>query len=274
MMRRAAACLVLAAATLSAPAAHAAASPWTETTGARLRLVAPGGRPAADGTLTVGIEIALDDGWKTYWRHPGDAGIAPEFDFSASTNLADATVRFPAPHRFEDGGATSAGYKGTVVLPVALAPSIPALPVMLAVTVQFGLCREICVPATATARLMVSAATAPDAASAALVAGGEAAVPTAPGASGLAVTSLARDPQAEGALLVTARLAEPEAPADLFAEGPGGAFPPLPTFLGRDGAQARWRVALDRNRPAPAGAPIRLTLVNGAAAIEEERPLP
>jgi len=268
------ACLAFAATLVAASAAAAATSPWAETTGARLRLVAPGGRPAADGTLTAGIEIALEDGWKTYWRHPGDAGIAPEFDFSASTNLAGAAVRFPAPHRFEDGGATSAGYEGTVVLPVALTPAVAALPVMVAVTVHFGLCRELCVPATATARVMVSAATVPDAAAAALVAEAEAAVPGGPGEAGLAVTAVAADPAAAGAVVVTARLAEPDAPADLFAEGPGDAFPPLPAFLGRDGATARWRVVLDRNRPAPAGALIRLTLVNGAAAVEEERPLP
>ena len=54
---------------------HAAASPWSEATGAKLRLIAPGGPPAADGTLTLGIEIALEPGWKTYWRHPGEAGL-------------------------------------------------------------------------------------------------------------------------------------------------------------------------------------------------------
>ena len=60
--------------------------------------------PAKDGTLHAGIEIRLDQGWKTYWRYPGDSGIPPQFDFSASENVKAVTVLWPAPQRFDDGG--------------------------------------------------------------------------------------------------------------------------------------------------------------------------
>ncbi|MCB1435055.1 MAG: hypothetical protein KDK75_21725, partial [Alphaproteobacteria bacterium] len=38
----------------------------------------------ADGVWTTGVQIELDDGWKTYWRMPGDAGIPPQFTWTAS----------------------------------------------------------------------------------------------------------------------------------------------------------------------------------------------
>jgi DsbC/DsbD-like thiol-disulfide interchange protein len=259
----------------AATPAAAGRSPWSPTNGAKLRLVSPGGPPAADGSLIAAIEIALEPGWKTYWRHPGESGIAPEFDFGGSQNLAGATVSYPAPHRFDDGGSMSAGYAGTVVLPVRVRPETPALPVMLDVRVTYGACKELCVPASGEARLMVSAATAPDPEAAALLAAADAAVPRRGDPAGpLAVTAVEPDPEAAGAVLVTGRLADPEAPADLFAEGPGDGFPPLPRLVSRDGAAVTWRVTLDRRRPGAPGEPIRLTLVNGAAAVEVERPLP
>lgn len=243
----------------------AATSPWSEATGAKLRLIAPGGPPAADGTLSMGIEIALEDGWKTYWRHPGDAGLPPEIDLSGSSNLAGATIDFPAPRRFIDGGSTSIGYGGSVVLPVHLKPEDPALPVMVDARILYGACKELCVPASATARLMVSQATRADPAAAALFAAAVATVPTAP-SDGIDVTAVVRtdDPHV---LLVTAAVPEGGAEADLFAEGPGEAFPRLPVRVETtDPAHPQWRVALDPHGPAKGR--VRFTLVAGDRAVE------
>lgn len=248
----------------------AAASPWSEATGARLRLIAPGGPPAADGTLTIGIEIALDPGWKTYWRHPGEAGLPPEIDFSRSDNLAGAKVEFPAPRRFVDGGSTSIGYGGSVVLPVRLRPEDPALPVMVDARILYGACKELCVPATGEARLMVSRATRPDPEAAARLAAAEAALP-APASPGFRITAVEPSPEDPRVLVVTAELPDPGLPAELFAEGPGAAFPSLPVPLA-EGPPGRWRVTLDRHGPA-SGA-LRLTLVNGDRALEQVWPLP
>jgi len=251
----------------------AATSPWSEATGAKLRLIAPGGPPAADGTLSMGIEIALEPGWKTYWRHPGDAGLPPEIDFSGSSNLVGATIDFPAPQRFVDGGSTSIGYGGSVVLPVHLKPEDPALPVMVDARILYGACKELCVPASATARLMVSQATRADPAAAALLAAATAAVPKAP-SDGLDVTAVTRtdDPHV---LLVTASVAKGgatgaatgAAEADLFAEGPGAAFPRLPVRVETaDPAHPQWQVTLDPHGPATGS--VRFTLVAGDRAIE------
>ena len=45
----------------------------------------------------AGVEITLAEGWKTYWRTPGDAGVPPLFDWTGSTNVAAIKVRYPAP---------------------------------------------------------------------------------------------------------------------------------------------------------------------------------
>ena len=49
-----------------------------------MRLVTTGSRDA-DGRLEGILDIELKPGWKTYWRDPGDAGVPPTIDVSAST---------------------------------------------------------------------------------------------------------------------------------------------------------------------------------------------
>lgn len=264
--------IVLAALTAAIVDGAAATSPWSEATGARIRLIAPGGPPAADGTLTVGLEIELEPGWKTYWRHPGDAGLPPEIDLSGSSNFAGATIAFPAPHRFIDGGSTSVGYSGTVVLPIRITPEEPALPVMLDARVLYGACRELCVPATGEARLMVSLATRADPAAAELLAAATEAVPGVP-SEDFDIASVVRSAEDPNTLVVTATLPEATDEADLFAEGPGTAFPSLPVRVERPSpAPPQWRVVLDKHGPAKGA--LRLTLVAGSHAVERVWDLP
>ena len=51
----------------------------------------------AGRVFRAGIEIKLKQGWKTYWRYPGDSGVPPAFDFSKSQNVKSVTVLYPAP---------------------------------------------------------------------------------------------------------------------------------------------------------------------------------
>ena len=74
------------------------ASEWVTVQASKVRLVA-GWR----GTEVIaGVELQLGDGWKTYWRSPGDAGgVPPFFDWSGSENVKDTAVLYPAPETAE-----------------------------------------------------------------------------------------------------------------------------------------------------------------------------
>jgi DsbC/DsbD-like thiol-disulfide interchange protein len=122
------------------------ATPWVEVHAAHVRLIAGGTREAH---YLAGVEIKMQEGWKTYWRMPGDSGVPPSFDWSGSANLGSVSVLYPAPTRMPEGGGESIGYKGAVVLPITVTPEDPAAPVSLKLAFEFGLCREICIPATA-----------------------------------------------------------------------------------------------------------------------------
>ncbi|SDO85182.1 Thiol-disulfide interchange protein, contains DsbC and DsbD domains [Filomicrobium insigne] len=141
------AALVTATVTLSATGQTAElSSPWHEAHMSQVRLIAA--RRGDNGQdIVAGIQVALQPGWKTYWRNPGDAGgVPPEFDWSGSGNVANTEVLYPAPKRFRDPAGETIGYKGNVVMPVLVRPADPDQDVELRVKFNFGICADICVP--------------------------------------------------------------------------------------------------------------------------------
>ena len=104
----------------------------------------------ADGKRIAALHLRLAEGWRTYWRIPGPAGIAPQFDWSRSQNLANVTPRWPRPEVFDQDGYNSIGYATELVLPLEITPRNPSRPVALNGKLTIGLCREICIPADLT----------------------------------------------------------------------------------------------------------------------------
>ncbi|WP_170516712.1 protein-disulfide reductase DsbD domain-containing protein [Ruegeria atlantica] len=109
--------------------------------------VLDGGR-TANGTYLGALRLTLKDGWKTYWRAPGDAGIPPQFDWNRSQNVGDVAITWPAPHVFVQNGLQSLGYADQLVLPVEITPSDPAKPVRLRGEMDLGVCKDVCIPET------------------------------------------------------------------------------------------------------------------------------
>lgn len=135
---------------LGVPAKAAAdelASPWTTDkpeTKSRLIAGVVAGKPLA------AVEIALAEGWKTYWRFPGDVGgVPPAFDWEKSENVASVRVLYPAPKRMSDANGDTLGYKGTVTFPIEVVAKDSAKPVSLKLALDYGVCREVCIPVQA-----------------------------------------------------------------------------------------------------------------------------
>ena len=93
----------------------------------------------------TGVRVEIDDGWKTYWRMPGDAGIPPQFTWTPS-RPAGIEVFYPVPDRFNDASGETVGYKHDVVFPVVVKPRDMA-PLDLRLEMFLGVCREVCIPA-------------------------------------------------------------------------------------------------------------------------------
>jgi DsbC/DsbD-like thiol-disulfide interchange protein len=218
------------------------------------RLVVAGG--IEDGAYRAALEIDLPDGWHTYWRNPGDAGIPPIFDVARSANLGDFSIGYPVPARHVDGAGTSLIYEGHLVLPIRAVPARPGEPVTLAVRVLYGLCEQVCVPAEAdvSARLEPAAAADPEAAAA--IAAAAARVPVRHDDGRLAVDAVRFD-RKSGRGSVEVSLPDDGRLVDLFAAGPVRWYAAPPEPAGEDNGRRRFVVALE----GPAGA-------NGTDGVE------
>ncbi|WP_164659377.1 protein-disulfide reductase DsbD domain-containing protein [Tropicibacter sp. Alg240-R139] len=98
------------------------------------------------GTYIGAIKMTLADGWKTYWRAPGDAGIPPQFDWRGSRNVGEVSFTWPSPKVFDQNGLRTIGYENQLILPVEITPKRAGKPVQLKGQMLFGVCSDICVP--------------------------------------------------------------------------------------------------------------------------------
>jgi DsbC/DsbD-like thiol-disulfide interchange protein len=222
------------------------------------------GGPMGESWL-AGIEIALDSGFKTYWRNPGDSGLPPRFDWTGSKNVAHIDIRWPAPSRHEDAAGVAHVYSHKVVLPVLVRVAEAGKPVELVLSVDYGICRDICIPAHAELSLALQGQGSDRAAIEAALAKVPRAQPLGEPAelSVLSAKALAGD---KPGLTVAVRAPSGAKPA-LFAEGPENWY--VSTSL-PDG-ENRFTVTVDE-KPKDASGPasLLLTLVAGDRAIETQ----
>ncbi|MBL8588782.1 MAG: hypothetical protein JNK46_09660, partial [Methylobacteriaceae bacterium] len=218
---------------------------------------------AQDGARWAAIEIVLDRGAVTYWRNPGEAGVAPQLDLAASRNLAASDLRFPAPERFEKAGALTFGYHDRVMLPLRVVAADPRQPVELAATLDYGVCETICVPAHAVLRLTLPPGRATTAHSAALAATLALTPRPAPlGAAGApAILAVAAE---SGATQPAWRVATRGPGAQLFVEAPEGWWFDVEPA----GAEAFRLVLAQKPKGVEPDPELRLTLAGPDRAVE------
>jgi DsbC/DsbD-like thiol-disulfide interchange protein len=132
---------------LLAGPALAAETPWqTVAPDVRVRLIASEA-PRADGTTLAALEIDMPATTKTYWRVPGETGLATEIDLAGSVGITRNEIVWPYPLLETKGGYTDFVYYGPTVLPIEL--RVEGEKPLLQAQVLLGICSDICVPAQA-----------------------------------------------------------------------------------------------------------------------------
>jgi DsbC/DsbD-like thiol-disulfide interchange protein len=252
-------------------AVAADASSWNGDARSAVRLVT-GSSIGADGVLRAGVEIRLADGWKTYWRYPGDSGVPPAFDFSKSENVKSVSILWPAPHRFTDEGGSSIGYKGDVMFPAHVVAKNPNRPATLRLTVDYAICEKLCVPAKGEATLELSTKSSPHDSR---LAAAELEAPKAARVgetASLGIAAVRLEPGHPHPRVVVEIAAPATTPLDLFVEGPTADWAlPLPEPIPGAPPGRRW-FAFDLDGAPPGvdavGARLRFTLVSAKNAVD------
>ena len=146
------------------------------------RLLAEPTALAPGGEAWLAVELSMKPGWHTYWRNPGDSGQPTAINWILPKNYRAGAIHWPVPRQIPAGIGVSYGYADTVALLVPLI--VPKLAqtgaqVEIAATVEWLVCKEICVPGEVrlSLKLPVAVSAPPDAAAKTLFDKARAALP-------------------------------------------------------------------------------------------------
>lgn len=136
-------------AALAAASAAAAPSAVVKTDQVRAELVAYAPDGVAPGKpLWLGLRMEHAPQWHTYWKNPGDSGLATTLQWTLPAGFAAGEIAWPTPRPLPVGPLMNFGYEGTVLLPVAVTVPATFAGDALAVTLRADwlVCREVCIP--------------------------------------------------------------------------------------------------------------------------------
>lgn len=208
----------------------------------------------AEGKVRLLLDVTPNEGWKTYWRTPGDGGFRPAIAWEPQTKTQ---WHWPRPVRFDSAGFSSVGYDRRVVFPLDVAIDERQ---RLRGKLTLSLCSNLCV--VNSFPLDIDLASGPSAHFAEAWDNAMRAVP--PDTGPVAVKSVVAD---NDTLIVKLTTPEGWSRPDLFADNPAGAnlSPPQTEILG-DTLTARFSVSDKQGNPLDASRLQQLPLLvsNGA----------
>ena len=100
----------------------------------------------------VGLQLAHQPGWHTYWINSGDSGLPTQLTWSLPVGVTAGDIAWPVPKKIPIGNLANYGYEGTVLLPVPLTISPQFKPSLLGSDLEVKLkanwlvCKKECIP--------------------------------------------------------------------------------------------------------------------------------
>jgi DsbC/DsbD-like thiol-disulfide interchange protein len=112
-------------------------------------LVADRGALVPGATVTVALRLAIDSGWHTYWRNPGESGLPTTLAWRLPPGYRAGDIVWPAPRALPAGPLMNYGYEGEVfhLVPLTVpADAQPGTRATLSARADWLVCKETCIP--------------------------------------------------------------------------------------------------------------------------------
>ena len=119
----------------------------TEQVRAELLAWAPEG-VATGKPVWLGLQLAHQPEWHTYWKNSGDSGLPTVLEWQLPAGVTAGEIAWPAPKKIPVGTLANYGYENTVLLPVPLtvAPGFSGSQLDIALKAAWLVCRKECIP--------------------------------------------------------------------------------------------------------------------------------
>ncbi len=93
----------------------------------------------------LGIKITLAEGWKTYWKNPGDAGASIDVEIE-SEDINEFEILHPLPKEYIDHSVKTIGYENEVIFPIKLKLDKNKKKISGIINIQYLICNDVCIP--------------------------------------------------------------------------------------------------------------------------------
>ncbi len=252
--------------------AGAAQSSWVSADNVRGKLLSAVDTTEGLSALDAAVQISLADGWHTYWRVPGDAGLPPRFDWSASVNVKSARIDWPAPTRKDESGFTVFAYDGEVMFPLRIELEEAGKPARLATKIDIMVCKDICIPDVLELSLDLPAGGEQRSSEARLIKAAQDKIPVEGDLPNLRIDAVVASAEA---LVITLESRKGFEDLDIFASADGYGFTAKPLVIPDDADKRKAMVRLIKPEDVDAlnsflnGKKLRIVLVNGRDAVEK-----
>ncbi len=119
-------------------------------------------------TVWVGLQLAHQPHWHTYWKNSGDSGLPTALSWTLPPGVTAGEIAWPLPQKLPIGNLANYGYEGTVLLAVPLTitpefkPSVLNSVIEVKLKANWLVCRKECIPEEGefTLRLPIGSSTA------------------------------------------------------------------------------------------------------------------
>ncbi len=105
---------------------------------------------AAARTFKLGVLLDMKEGWHTYYKEPGDAGMKTSIDWQLPPGFKASEIIWQKPQKFIEAGITTYGYHDKVLLAAVITPPAAFKPAdktfVFKAKVKWLSCKDICLP--------------------------------------------------------------------------------------------------------------------------------
>lgn len=88
----------------------------------RVELISEVGSIRPGTPFWVALRMEMDEGWHTYWRNPGDSGIATRIEWELPTGFQAGSILWPYPEKIDIPPLSVYAYEDEVFLLTEITP--------------------------------------------------------------------------------------------------------------------------------------------------------
>ena len=133
---------------LSNASLHAASSNTVQSAHTRVQIISKSSALQAGKPLLLGLHMRLDKGWHTYWKNPGDSGLATKIKWELPPGFQAGEIIWPTPHTISTPPLMSYGYDDEVLLmtSIQVPENVAGQEIEIKARVDWLECAEVCLP--------------------------------------------------------------------------------------------------------------------------------